>query len=61
MGAKVKAAEVLLQCTDHLLAVYDAIPVVNGMSDYIKGNMEVFPTSETELFGIPIPIPTLTE
>jgi len=36
-GLKVKAAEGLLHCTDHLLVVYDAMPVVNATSDYIDG------------------------
>jgi len=29
--------ETLLHCTDHLLAVYDAMPIVNAMGDYING------------------------
>lgn len=48
VGAKVKAAEALLHCTDHLLAIYDAMPLVNTMSDYINGKYGVGPDPPDE-------------
>jgi len=36
-ATKVKAAEALLHCSDHLCSFYDAMPVVNAMGDYING------------------------
>lgn len=57
VGAKIKAAEALLHCTDHLLAVYDAMPVVNAMGDYINGKYGNLPNfgSNSNYYGVQPP------
>lgn len=37
-GARVKAADVLLQCTSHMVQLYDAMPLVKSLGDYINQN-----------------------
>jgi hypothetical protein len=37
LGVQVKAAEALLHCSSELCSFFDAMPIVNSMSDYING------------------------
>ena len=47
IGARIRAADVLLQCTSHMVQLYDSMPVIKSLGDYINQNQNQQPPPST--------------